>query len=49
MITKLTKLLGVGALALGASFAGVRALAAMKHVGLNVAADALIVLRAVEH
>lgn len=28
--------------AIGASFAGVRALAAMKHVGLNVAADALM-------
>ena len=28
--------------AVGASFAGVRALAAMKHVGLNVAADALM-------
>jgi len=27
--------------ALGASFAGVRALASMKHVGLNVAADPL--------
>jgi indolepyruvate ferredoxin oxidoreductase alpha subunit len=30
--------------AIGASFAGVRALAAMKHVGLNVAADALMSL-----
>ena len=29
-------------MAIGASFAGVRALAAMKHVGLNVAADALM-------
>ncbi|MCB1365507.1 MAG: hypothetical protein KDK02_15385, partial [Rhodobacteraceae bacterium] len=28
--------------AIGASFAGVRSLAAMKHVGLNVAADALM-------
>ncbi len=28
--------------AIGASFAGVRAMAAMKHVGLNVAADALM-------
>ena len=28
--------------AIGASFAGVRALAAMKHVGLNVAADSLM-------
>lgn len=30
--------------AIGASFAGVRALASMKHVGLNVAADALMSL-----
>ncbi|MCW5700813.1 MAG: indolepyruvate ferredoxin oxidoreductase subunit alpha [Rhodospirillales bacterium] len=30
--------------AIGASFAGVRALAAMKHVGLNVASDALMSL-----
>jgi indolepyruvate ferredoxin oxidoreductase alpha subunit len=30
--------------AIGASFAGVRALSAMKHVGLNVAADALMSL-----
>lgn len=30
--------------AIGASFAGIRALAAMKHVGLNVAADALMSL-----
>ena len=30
--------------AIGASFAGVRAMASMKHVGLNVAADALMSL-----
>ena len=30
--------------AIGASFAGVRSMAAMKHVGLNVAADALMSL-----